>query len=190
MASGRIKYNQFAFMSVRDVQCRLLTLDEVAELLALSRRTVELRVQAGEIPALQWSVLSGRMYVDPAVPLQPPKKRGVLRETFSDSERAQIIADGPDPESLLRDRCALRLLLGYGLRKNSLRLVQFRHFDHNRRQLTIFAKGGKVRALPIVEAAFWDDLDGTSSNGKRSRTSSCSRVAACARTATRPARSS
>jgi excisionase family DNA binding protein len=106
MASGRIKYNQFAFMSVRDVHRRLLTLDEVAELLALSRRTVERGVQAGEIPALQWSVLSGRMYGDPAVPLQPPKKRGVLRETFSDSERAQIIADGPDPESLLRDRCA------------------------------------------------------------------------------------
>jgi integrase len=36
--------------------------------------------------------------------------------------------------------------------------VQFRHFDHNRRRLTIFAKGGKVRKLPIVEAAFWDDL--------------------------------
>ena len=40
-------------MSVSDVQRRMLTLDEVAELLALSRRTVERRVQAGEIPALQ-----------------------------------------------------------------------------------------------------------------------------------------
>jgi integrase/recombinase XerC len=120
------------------------------------------RTRAKNISVLKgffkWAVLSGRMYGDPAVPLQPPKKRGVLRETFSDDERAQIIADGPDPASLLRDRCAIRLLLSYGLRKNSLRLVQFRHFDHNRRQLVIFAKGGKVRALPIVEAAFWDDL--------------------------------
>jgi integrase len=36
--------------------------------------------------------------------------------------------------------------------------VQFRHFDHNRRRLTIFAKGAKVRTLPIVDAGLWDDL--------------------------------
>jgi site-specific recombinase XerD len=36
--------------------------------------------------------------------------------------------------------------------------VQFSHFDHNRRRLTIFTKGAKVQTLPIVEAAFWDDL--------------------------------
>jgi len=106
----------------------------------------------------EWAVLSGRMYGDPARPLRPPKKRGVHRETFSEDERAQIIADGPDPAGLHRDRCALRLLLSYGLRKNSLRRCQFRHFDHNRRRLVIFTKGGKVRTLPIVEAAFWDDL--------------------------------
>jgi integrase len=98
------------------------------------------------------------MYGDPARPLRPPKKRGVHRETFSDSERTTIIADGPEPDSLHRDRCALRLLVTYGLRKDSLRRVQFRHFDHNRRQLVIFAKGGKVRRLPIVETGFWDDL--------------------------------
>jgi site-specific recombinase XerD len=120
------------------------------------------RTRAKNISVLKgffkWAVLSGRMYGDPARPLQPPKKRGVLRETFSDDERAQIIASGPDPQSLHRDRCALRLLLSYGLRKDSLRRCQFRHFDHNRRRLTIFTKGAKVRTLPIVEAAFWDDL--------------------------------
>ena len=105
----------------------------------------------------KWAVLSGRLHGDPTSAL-PPKKRGVYRETFSGDERPEIIAAGPDPESLCRDRCALRLLLTYGLRKDSLRRVQFRHFDHNRSRLTIFAKGGKVRTLPIVEAAFWDDL--------------------------------
>jgi integrase len=86
------------------------------------------------------------------------KSAASTAETFSDDERTRIVADGPDPDSLLRDRCALRLLLNYGLRKDSLRRIQFRHFDHNRRRLVIFAKGGKVRTLPIVEAAFWDDL--------------------------------
>jgi excisionase family DNA binding protein len=40
-------------MSFIDVQRRLLTLDEVASTLGLSRRTVERRVKAGEIPALE-----------------------------------------------------------------------------------------------------------------------------------------
>jgi hypothetical protein len=105
-----------------------------------------------------WAVLRGKLHGDPARPIRPPKKRGVHRETFSHDERMQIVADGPDPEHLFRDRCALRLLPTYATRKDSLRQVQFRHFDHNRRRLTIFTKGAKVRTLPIVEAGFWDDL--------------------------------
>jgi site-specific recombinase XerD len=107
----------------------------------------------------EWAVLSGRMYGDPARPIRPPKKRGVHRETFSGAQKAQILAAGPDPDSLHRDRCALRLLLIYALRKESLRRIQFSHFDHERRRLTIFTKGAKVRSIPIVEAAFWHDLE-------------------------------
>jgi excisionase family DNA binding protein len=44
-------------MSVSDVQSRLLTIDAVAERLGVSRRTVERKIAAGEIPALQ---LGGR----------------------------------------------------------------------------------------------------------------------------------
>jgi site-specific recombinase XerC len=50
-----------------------------------------------------------------------------------------------------RDRCALRLLFGYGLRKDTLRRIQFKHFDRRRQRLTIFTKGAKARLLPIVE---------------------------------------
>src|SRR5215510_1958672 len=99
------------------------------------------------------------MYGDPARPIRPPKKRGVHRETFSGDHKALILASGPDPDSLHRDRCALRLLLVYALRKESLRQIRFSHFDHGRRRLTIFTKGGKVRTIPIVEAAFWHDLE-------------------------------
>jgi hypothetical protein len=36
--------------------------------------------------------------------------------------------------------------------------TRFKHFDHVRKRLTIFAKGGKVRNLPIPDPAFWHDL--------------------------------
>ena len=34
----------------------------------------------------------------------------------------------------------------------------FKHFDHYRKRLTIFTKGGKIRDLPIPHAGFWNDL--------------------------------
>jgi site-specific recombinase XerC len=49
--------------------------------------------------------------------------------------------------------------LFYGIRKGSLQAVQFRHFDHQRHRLTIFAKGQKVRELPIPHSEFWLDLE-------------------------------
>jgi integrase len=47
----------------------------------------------------------------------------------------------------------------YALRKGSLQAVRFQHFDHVRKRLTIFAKGGKVRNVPIPDPAFWHDLE-------------------------------
>jgi integrase len=45
------------------------------------------------------------------------------------------------------------------LRKGALQHVQYGHFDHQRRRLTIFTKGEKVRDLPIPQADFWLDLE-------------------------------
>lgn len=66
-----------------------------------------------------------------------------------------IITEQPD----LRDRLCLCLLLDYGLRKGALQAVQFKHFDHRRKRLTIFTKGQKVRELPLPHRAFWHDLE-------------------------------
>jgi integrase/recombinase XerC len=78
----------------------------------------------------------------------------VLRTTFTPDDRTAILASNPD----LRDKLALRLLLDYGLRKGALQGVQFKHFDHYRKRLTVFTKGGKIRDLPIPHAGFWNDL--------------------------------
>jgi hypothetical protein len=51
------------------------------------------------------------------------------------------------------------LLLDYGLRKGALQAVRFKHFDHQRRRLTIFTKGQKVRELPLPHRVFWHDLE-------------------------------
>lgn len=107
----------------------------------------------------KFAVLKGKLHGDPSLPINPHKKRDVHREVFSSSVRIRILGDGPDPENLRRDRIALRLLLDYGLRKGALRGVQFRHFDSNRRRLTIFTKGKRVRELALPDGALWDDLE-------------------------------
>jgi site-specific recombinase XerC len=102
----------------------------------------------------KFQVLRGNLHGDPTLLIERAKTRGVHRETFSDDQRAAILAAQGD----MRDRLALRLLLDYGLRKGALQRVQFKHFDHQRRRLTIFTKSGKIRDVPIPHPAFWHDL--------------------------------
>jgi integrase len=102
-----------------------------------------------------WQVKRGRMIATPMTAIEKARKRDVHRTVFSNDQRRAIIAS----QELLRDRLATRLLLDYGLRKGALQKIQFKHFDHQRRRLTIFTKGQKVRDIPIPDAAFWRDLE-------------------------------
>lgn len=45
------------------------------------------------------------------------------------------------------------------MHKGALQAAQLKHFDHQRRRLTIFTKGQKVRELPLPHRAFWLDLE-------------------------------
>lgn len=103
----------------------------------------------------KWQVKRGRMHSNPMQLVDRARPRQVYRTTFSNDQRRAILASAED----LRDRIALRLLLDYGIRKGALQKVQFKHFDHQRRRLTIFTKGQKVRELPIPHPAFWMDLE-------------------------------
>jgi integrase/recombinase XerC len=103
-----------------------------------------------------FQVRRGRLTGDPTLIVERAKTRAVMRTTFTPDDRAAILASSPD----VRDRLALRLLLDYGLRKGALlQGVQFKHFDHHRKRLTIFTKGGKIRELPIPHTSFWFDLE-------------------------------
>lgn len=97
----------------------------------------------------------GHLQGNPTLLVDRAKKRDVHRSVFSDDQRRAIIAGTEN----LRDRIALRLLLDYGIRKGALRVVQFKHFDHQRRRLTIFTKGQKVRTLPLPDPHLWMDLE-------------------------------
>lgn len=103
----------------------------------------------------KFQVLRGNLHGDPTLPIERARARGVYRTTFTPDQRRAILAGNAE----LRDRVALRLLLDYALRKGSLKVIQFKHFDHVRKRLTIFAKGGKVRYVPIPDPAFWHDLE-------------------------------
>jgi integrase len=114
----------------------------------------DLRVCIGTAQTSTLDVIS-TVVKDPTMTLERARSRQVYRTTFSTDQRRAIISEQPD----LRDRLCLRLLLDYGLRKGALQAVQFKHFDHQRKRLTIFTKGQKVRELPLPHRAFWHDLE-------------------------------
>jgi hypothetical protein len=100
--------------------------------------------------------LRGNIQGDPTLAIERAKKRDPVRERIPPEHRGKLLASNDD----LRDRVALRLLLDYGIRKGMLQGVQFKHFDHQRRRLTLVKmKGGKVRELPIPDKNFWLDLE-------------------------------
>lgn len=103
----------------------------------------------------EWAILRGHLHGDPTLAIERAKTREVHREVFSADQIRAIVAE----QASRRDRLALRLLLNYGLRKTALASVQFKHFDHVRRRLTVFSKGGTVRALPIPDTHFWQELE-------------------------------
>jgi site-specific recombinase XerC len=103
----------------------------------------------------EFLVIRKRMLTDPTTPIERARTGDVHRTTFTTDQQRAIIASAED----LRDRIALRLLLHYGIRKGALKVIQFKHFDHQRKRLTIFTKGRKVRDLPIPHPAFWMDLE-------------------------------
>jgi integrase/recombinase XerC len=103
----------------------------------------------------RWQVARGELHGDPTLTVERARARDPHRETFSTDQFRAIVASQDD----LRDRIVLRLLLVYALRKGSIRTVQFKHFDHVRKTITVFAKGGTVRTLPVPDPAFWHDLE-------------------------------
>ncbi len=102
----------------------------------------------------RFQILRGRLHGDPTLPIERTRSRQVYRTMFTAEQRRAIVAE--QPELCDRSRCACCSTTACA---RALQAVQFKHFDHQRRRLTIFTKGQKVRELPIPHAPFWLDLE-------------------------------
>jgi site-specific recombinase XerC len=112
------------------------------------------KVRSVWVDFFDWAVRERRMVGNPARALASPKKRDVLIETFSREFVAKVLAG----QDYLPDRLGCTLILVYGLRRGALSACQFKHFNFDRRELTVFTKGGRIYPIPIVQEDFWRDL--------------------------------
>jgi integrase/recombinase XerD len=98
----------------------------------------------------RWAVRERGLIGDPTVPIASPRQRGTERRAHTQDVVRRLVLAQDDR----RDQIALRLLAQLGLRKNELRLIQYRHIDLAHATVTVFGKGGTVLAVPLV----WADL--------------------------------
>lgn len=149
---------KFAYLELRDFEPPIGTqrLEEfLDERWSGCKATTYNRHLAALCSFFDFQLTHGRMNADPTRQIEKAKPRQVYREIFSEDQCRAIIAS----QDVLRDRIMVRLMLHFGLRRGAVRAIQIKHFDHVRRHLTVFLKGGKVQELPLPEEAFWHDLE-------------------------------
>lgn len=84
---------------------------------------------------------------NPAKKLKPPRRTETERRSHSQTVIRRLVV----AQDSRRDRVAILTLYWCALRRNELRLVQYRHIDLGRRVLTVFGKGGRVDEQNIPE---------------------------------------
>lgn len=93
----------------------------------------------------KWAFEEGRIDHNPAAMIRYRTVGESERQAHSPSRIETIVVAQPER----RDRIAVQLLGRLALRRNELRLVQFKHVNPDTRELTVFGKGGTVKRLPV-----------------------------------------
>ena len=119
------------------------------------------KVRSTWIDFFEWAVRERGLIGNPARALAAPRLGERQVETFPPSLVEAIIT----AQTYAADSVGCALILKYGLRKGGVMAVQRRHFDFERRLLTVRTKGRRVYPLPITDAWIWRrlgelDLDG------------------------------
>src|SRR5918995_3866359 len=127
--------------------------------LGYARATIARRV--GAIRTFyRWAVSTERVEVDPSLLLGRPKVVNRLPTVLRPKE-AEVLAEAPvvhgeDPIEhavALRDRAALELLYGSGLRVGEVATLTVDRIDVRRGRVLVLGKGSKERDVPISEYA-------------------------------------
>lgn len=103
-----------------------------------------------------WAVRFERLGSNPVRRIDRPRKRGVERSAHRPERIQRIIEAQPER----RDRVAISLMSRLALRKNELRLLQWRAIDLTAGEVALQAKGGKRPVVPIVYDDLLQDLAG------------------------------
>ena len=112
------------------------------------------KVRSSWIDFFDWAVRERGLSGNPARALTRPKARDPERKTFGENFVRRALSS----QEYVGDHVLVFLVLRYGLRRSGIRNLQLKHFDFERRELTVFTKGGRVYPLPIVEPSLWRRL--------------------------------
>jgi site-specific recombinase XerD len=103
----------------------------------------------------KWCQTNDLMKGDPTLGILRPKPRDPERNVYQTAEPPLILAAC----ARLRDRCAVGMLIEWGMRKGELTGFRLKDYDADRQRIRIRGKGGKVRMLPVISAGLMADLD-------------------------------
>ena len=119
----------------------------------LARSTIARRASAART-FTRWAARTGRVPADPALRLQAPRRAQYLPTVLRADQAAQLLdlaelrADDAEPAHL-RDRAALELLYGTGIRVGELVGLDVDDVDLARRTVRVLGKGSKERVVPF-----------------------------------------
>jgi integrase/recombinase XerC len=118
-----------------------------------SRSTIARRAAAART-FCAWATRTGRLPRDPALRLSAPRRDRTLPGVLAADQAATLLhvaevsSDDGDPLHL-RDRAALELLYGSGIRVGELVGLDVDDVDLDRRVVTVVGKGDKQRVVPF-----------------------------------------
>ena len=102
----------------------------------------------------RWLLREGRIDSNPAVGLRAPKSGRKLPAVLdADALGAFLDSIDGDPVLAARDRALFELAYSSGLRVSELVAVRWGDFDPAMSELRVIGKGGKMRVVPVGQAA-------------------------------------
>ena len=115
-----------------------VTVDLLRAFLAEHWQHAAANTKAGHVSGLRcffaWAHENDHIPTDPARKLRSPRRADTERRSHPHETIRRLVVAQDSP----RDRVAILMLYWCALRRNELRLVQFRHIDLGRRVLTVF----------------------------------------------------